>query len=1039
MKKLLLVLGLALFMSSAMWAQRTITGTVTDQDGEPLIGASVLVVGTSTGTLTEIDGTYQLNVPDGSDVSLQFSYTGFATQEVSVGISNVVDVVMEAGAVLDEVVVTALGIEKEARTLGYSVDELNSDELVKARESNIVNSLQGKVTGVTINNTSGNIGGSAKVIIRGATSLSGRNNPLWVIDGQPFNDNQFVSNGSRITGTRDFANGAAVINPDDVESISVLKGAAATALYGSRAAAGAIIVTTKKGKAKGSGNNLQVTVNSSYRIDDLFVIPDYQQEYAMGSLAKYDSSSVGYDWGPRIVGQTVDYLPVTGERGPLQAVEDNGVRDFYETGSTWINNFAISDGGDRYDYRLSFGSLNQKGIVPASELSRYSISLNSGIRHSEKLRSRFGVQFYKTDSKGTAAAGANDPNIISLTSFSSTLDPNLYKPWIDDAGNQINNTDPQTNNPYWIRNENKNERDDTRVLANASLTFSPIEKLDITGKIGYDFDQDNRLLTNRKGTIQRLQGDFIVDKINNIQVNTDILATYSLDLTEDFSLSLLGGFNYNERKRSVERLTSQALLVPEIFAPGNAQQNVSFRDFSQHRLFGVYTSIDLGYKDWLTLTLTGRNDWSSTLPIDNRSYFYPSVSAAFVFSDAFKLTNDWFDYGKLRASFARVGNDTDPYQLNFIFNPVTTATGQYSLNLNFPFNGASAFAKANTIPPDNLRPEQQTSYEIGAELDFFNYRVGLDVAYFRTENKDQILALPIPESTGFAARLTNVGQVNTSGIEFTLDLVPVKFSNFKWNSTVNFSSAKVEVAELAADVDRVLISSAFNSVQVVAVQGGGFELLAIPFARDSASGRPLINPEDGSRIAGEARPMGSVLPDFTMGFVNSFDIGNFNFSFTIDWRSGGVMKSSTVEALQVNGLTTETLLNRGGTFIDREGVIMNADGTVRDNDVPVASAEAFWTALNDGSVAEPWIFDASFVKLREVAVNYTFPSSMLGDSFIRSLTLGLEARNVALLYSVIPHIDPENNLFGSGADGWGVERANTPGTRSFGINLRAQF
>ncbi|MCB0583414.1 MAG: hypothetical protein KDD10_29315, partial [Phaeodactylibacter sp.] len=302
-----------------------------------------------------------------------------------------------------------------------------------------------------------------------------------------------------------------------------------------------------------------------------------------------------------------------------------------------------------------------------------------------------------------------------------------------------------------------------------------------------------------------------------------------------------------------------------------------------------------------------------------------------------------------------------------------------------------------------------------------------------------ILALPIPESTGFGFLRTNVGQVNTSGLEFTIDATPIRFDKFSWNTSVNFSSAQVEVVELAEGVDRVLIASAFNSVQVVAEQGKGFELLGVPWLRDSVSGRPLINPEDGTRLAGEPKTFGSVLPDFTMGFVNSFRIGDFNLSFTIDWREGGVMKPSTVENLQVGGLTTETLLNREGTFIDREGVIENADGTVRDNDVPVASAEHFWAALNDNSVAEPFIFDASFVKLREVALNYSFPQRLLGNSFIKNLVVGVEARNVALLYSVIPHIDPEASLFGSGADGWGIERSNVPSTRSFGVNLRATF
>jgi outer membrane receptor protein involved in Fe transport len=575
-----------------------------------------------------------------------------------------------------------------------------------------------------------------------------------------------------------------------------------------------------------------------------------------------------------------------------------------------------------------------------------------------------------------------------------------------------------------------------------SLTYSPIDRLNITGKVGYDFGQDNRFLTNRKGTIQRLTGDFTVDEINSIQLNSDIIATYNFDLNEDFSVNILGGFNYNNRQRKIEGLRSNSLLVAELFAPGNAAQNVGVRDFQEQVLFGLYTSVDLSYKNYLTLTITGRNDWSSTLPLDNNSYFYPSVSTAFVFTDAFDLPGEVLSYGKLRASYAQVGNDTGPYQLDFNFLPVSTAFGQYSLNIDFPFDSRLAFGKSNTIPPNDLRPEKQSSFEVGTELKFFDYRFGVDFTYFKSENKDQILALPVPQSTGFSSFRTNVGQVNTSGIEISLEATPILTRNFKWNTLVNFSSADTKVVELAEGVDRVLIASAFNSVQVVAVEGGTFELLAIPFLRDSATNRPIINPVDGTRLAGEAKTMGSVLPDFNMGFVNSFKFGDFNLSFTIDWRKGGVMKSSTVENLQGSGLVKETLVNREGTFIDTEGVLQNADGTFRDNDVPVANAEAFWNGLSQNSIAESSIFGADFVKLREIAVFYSLPKSVLsnfGNGFLSELMIGVEGRNLALLYSKVPHIDPENSLFGSGADGFGIERSSVPSTRTIGVNLKAVF
>ena len=1042
MKKLLgLILFFTVSFTISVSAQRTVSGTISDTDGIPLIGANVLVNGTDVGTITDIDGSFSLTVPDGSN-ELLISYAGYTAQTIDVTSTSSVNISLAEGELLNEVVVTALGIEKEERSLGYSVDKLGGEELVKSRSTNIVNALQGKVTGVQINNSSGNVGASSQVIIRGITSLSGRNTPLWVVDGVPFNDNQFVSNGTRISGNRDFGNGASVLNPDDIEDMTVLKGAAATALYGSRAAAGVIIVTTKKGSSS-DDNKARVEINSSYRFDDLMVIPDYQQDYVMGSQFKYDSTSVGFDWGPRNVGQQFSYTPITGEPGTLPRVADNGVRDFFETGNTFINNFSISDGTDKMDYRLSLTALNQTGVVPGSELDRYTVSLNSGIKHSDKLESRFGVNYVSTATRGVAPAGANDPNIIGLGSFSGSFDTQLFRPWIDDAGNQINQLDPTANNYYWLRFENRNDRDDDRVYGNFSMAYKPFERFTLRGVVGLDYNQDSRFLSNRKNTAQRLQGDFTVDNINNRQLNTDITAGYDLGLTGDVTVNALAGFNANKRVRTIERLESVNLLVPELFAPGNAELNNPTRLFNEQLLYGLYGSLDIGYKDWASLTLTGRNDWSSTLPVENRSYFYPSASLAIVFTDALDINSGILNYGKLRLSAAQVGNDTNPYQLDFVFNPITTANGQYGLNVNFPFDGRLAFAKSNTIPPANLRPEEQTSYEIGTELDLFNYKLGLDLTYYATQTKDQILALPIPESTGFANLITNVGQVNNSGIEATIDINLLSKSNFSWNSAINFTTINTDVVELAEGVDRVLLASAFNSVQVVAVDGGSIEILGVPILRDSISGLPIINPDDGSLQAGEATTFGSVLPDFNAGFINSFTFGNFGLSFSVDWSSGGVMNSATVENLQTGGLVQETLANREGTMIIN-GVIQefdvdgNPSGT-RPNDVPLVSTQGFWGSINDNSIAEPFIYDASFVKLREVAFNYRLPSSLLDKTFFRGISIGLEARNVALLWSRVPHIDPELNLFGSGSAGFGIERNNIPSTRTIGVNLKAQF
>ena len=1037
---MILTLFMALIVQLSFAQEKTVSGTVSDENGLPLIGATVVISGTSNGTTTDFDGKFMITASTG-DV-LNFSYVGYSDQNITVGTSNTIDATLQPDNSLDEVVVTALGIQKQKRSLGYSSEVVKGEELTNARESNIANSFQGKVTGVQVTQSSGNLGSSSRVIIRGVSSLSGSNQPIWVVDGVIINNNQSVSNSTRISGNRDFANGAAVINPDDVESINILKGAAATALYGSRAAGGVIIVTSKKGRANEDGG-ATVSFSSSIRFDDLFRIPEYQQEYAMGTNGKYSAGSNGFDWGPRIVGQTVPNLPVTGEAGPLTAVKDNGIGNFFETGLTQINNFSISDANDKTDYRLSLTSLNQEGIIPGANLDRITTNFNAGVRHNPKLESRFGVQYIKTTSEGTAASGANDPNIIGLSFFSSTLDPNLFTEWKDDLGNQTNHIVSDNgnleNNPLWLRNENSNDRDEDRIIGNYSLTFKPIPALSLIGRMGIDLQDDKRFIENSKGTIGRLEGDFNSDNIRNQELTVDFIANYNKELSSDFSLNLIAGTQYNSRLFERQRIVGNSLLIPELFSAGNVEQVVATRDFQEQRLIGVFGSAEIDYKNYATLTLTARNDWNSSLPIDNNSYFYPSASLAFVFTDAFKIESEWLSFGKFRASWGQVGNGTTPYLLDFNYLPISTAAGQYSLDLNFPFNGALAYSASNSIPPSDLIPEQQTSYEFGIEARFLNNRIGIDFAYFNNKNENQIVAVPIPQSTGFANRIQNVGRVDQIGFEIAIDATPIRIKNFSWNTQINFSTVESEVISLGKDLERFTVSSVFNSVQVVAVPGKPFQLSGFDYLREETTGRPIIDPTTGRRIAGEVINFGSVLPDWTGGFVNTFKYKNITLSATIDANWGGVLKSSTVENLQIGGLVKETVNGREGTFIDTEGVLVDANGVVSENNIPLLNAQDYWTSLDDGSVATPWVYDASYVKLREVSIFYNLPSKVLKNTFIKSTSFGIEGRNLALLYSKVPHIDPEASLQGSGSNGFGIERANSPSTRSIGFNIRLTF
>jgi|AntRauTorckE5430_2_1112549.scaffolds.fasta_scaffold00374_5 TonB-linked SusC/RagA family outer membrane protein len=1040
MKLIFLVLLLAGF--SAVQAQ-AITGTVTDGSGETLIGASVQVEGTTTGTVTDIDGNFSLSIPANSE-RLIITYTGFATSKITLRSGQTVYKISmeESSSMLDQVVVTAAGIERNKRDLGYSVSTISSDEIGTVRETNVVNSLQGKVSGVQISQQSGNLGGSTKILIRGVNSLSGNNNPLWVVDGVPIFDSN-IGTGSQISGGFDTGNRAQDINPDDIESISVLKGANAAALYGSRAANGAIIVTTKKG---GSGNKAKITFNSTLRADQVLRTPDFQNEFAQGNNGRYDLDNLN-GWGPRIAGQTVENLQ--GEDVALQAYPDN-VNDFYETGTTLINNLAIGGGSEESNYRFSMTSLNQQGIFPGSELDRFTLGLNAGQKFDQKISSSFGLNLVRTGSRGRVAQGANDPNVLSslVNGFPRNLDPATISEWIDESsgvGEQLNPLNEMTNNPYWVANENQFNTEVDRVFGNFALTYEPLYWLDFTARVGIDFLADNRFRSNRKGTIGRVNGDFTDDRIEQRQLDYTFLATAANEIGDNFLLKGIVGFNYNTRV--FERLTNNAqnLTVDELFSTGNAEVNNVTNGFSERRLFGVFADVTLTYKDYLSLNVTGRNDYSSTLPLNDNSYFYPSFGTSFIFSEAFDLSNTPLSYGKLRASFAEVGGDTNPYQLEFNYFPQTQAFGQFGTFTTFPFDGRLGFSGPGTIPPEALRPEQVQSFEIGTELQFFGGRLGFDFTYYDVVTKDQILAVPIPESTGFSFQRLNVGQTSNTGYEVEINVTPIKTRDFSWNSLITLTRNEFIVDELSPGTDRLVISSGFNSLQVIAEPGKSFGLFANTFARVAADSslaladqRVIVDPETGLRQTGENQRIGDVFPMFIAGWTNNINFKGLNFRFTFDYRGGGLLYSNTVADLRASGLAAETAIGRDGSFIDTDAFIVEDDGTIRPNDIPV-TAQQFWGNYSDGSVTENSIFDASFLKLREIAINYTIPPSVLTKLPFSNVTIGLESRNLAILNSNIPHIDPETNLFGSASDGAGIEFNSPPTTRTYGVNLRVGF
>jgi TonB-linked SusC/RagA family outer membrane protein len=1041
----MLTLFLALMVQITFAQEKTVTGNVTDQSGLPLPGVNVVVKGTTSGTQTDFDGNYAIKVSVGQ--TLVYTYLGQKTTERVVTSANTINVQMvEDAEALEEVVVTALGIERSARSLGYAVSTVKSEDLNVVRETNVLNALQGKASGVRIQNQSGNVGGSTKIIIRGNASLGGNNQPLWVVDGVPISD-QNIATGSRIQGGFDFGNRAQDINPDDIESLSILKGASAAALYGSRAANGVIIVTTKKGKV---GSKANFTLSTDIRFDDPLRLPDFQQQFVGGDQGVYDfaqgdGQQATAGWGPslgEVAGQT--YTNLAGEVVPFELFK-NRVRDFYETGVTKITSFSASGAsGVGDDYRLSSSYTEQQGILPNSSLNRFNLGLNAGKVLSEKLKSRFSVNYVRTNTRGTAAGGANDPNVLTniVNGLPINTDISILRPWKDAQGNQLSQVGNNTNNPYWVANENAPEVTVERFFGNASLEYSPFEDLTILGRAGYDTFTDERLLVNEVNTVGRADGRFTDDLIKRSELTLDFLATYDKQINDDFAVTLRAGTQWNERIVRTARNTAIGLTVPGLFDPGNAGNNTPTKGFSKRRILGIFGDLTLDYKNWLILNATARNDFSSTLPADNNSFFYPSVSLSFVFTDALKIESDILSYGKLRGTWANVGNDTGPYLLDFLFNPDQNYFGQFGTGGTFPFNGQLAFNSNGFLTDPGLSPENQESFEVGVELGLFKNRVNIDATYYRNATQDQIIFLPTPQTSGYTSLLTNIGEISNKGFEIELNARVLEVGDFSWDIDYNFTRNLFRVEDLG-DLPGgryVLPDTEFNGLQIVADEGGDLELFGRKFARvEDADGNPiedqiLVN-SDGLRQSGEDGKLGSINPDFIMGLTSAFNWKGFTLSATFDYREGGKIFSNTVGLLRRSGLAAETAVNNREVFVDPN--TFQADGT--PNTTPVSSVQDYWAAVANASIIEGNVFDATFIKWREVSLSYTFSQKILEKTPFKGLRVGIQGRNLALFNTNVPHIDPESGLFGANSNTQGIERGGVPPSRSLGFNLQVNF
>ncbi len=1050
-KTLLYLLGFLVCTLSVHAQTRTVSGKVTSPAKEPLSGVNVVIKGTNIGTITNIDGDYTIKIPS-KNSTLVFSYIGFKTEQAeTAGLSSVNFEMKSDLNNLDEVVVTANAIIREKKELGYAVSTVNGAELTKARDANLLNSMAGKVAGVRISQQSGTAGGSTKVMIRGANSISSASEPLFVVDGIPISNSSFNnSETDAVTGGVDVGNRASDINSDDVESMTVLKGAAASALYGSRARNGVIVITTKRGKPGQKKAN--ISVNSSYRTDNVLRTPDQQDIYAQGSLGVYNNQ-VGNGWGPKISNMQGPVIDYKGESSAPTAHSDNWGK-FFVTGRTIINSVAADGASETGDYRAAFTNLKQAGTVPGSQFSRNTIALNGGTKIGDKLTSRAWVNYVRSTSDGRPSQGSNTENILAtiLTGIPATVDinelkNNLYATpsqavptgWTADLARSIDLNGVQ-NNPYWVTTFNKFSNTVDRIFGGTSLSYDPTKWLNLTGRAGTDFFTENRRSVVRKGTRGRLNGQFETNDIFERELQTDLIASAAGNISKDWSVKGIIGHQFNQRTVRRSRVLSQGLNIDQLYTYANAQSNVASNFSSKKEIFGLYGDVSFDFRDYLFLNVTGRNDWSSTLPVQNNSYFYPSASASFVLTQAFSnlgiVKSGVLSYAKIRANYANVGSDEDPYQLAFTYNPLTQANDIYTFNILYPIGGASAFGATNVLPPVNLKPQRQTSYELGTELKFFGGRVGLDLTVYKSLNYDQIISIAVPQSTGYSSKRLNVGEISNKGIEAMLTVTPIESSSgFRWDAAFNFNKNVNKVESLAPGLNELILTSGDGfGIFVVARPGQTFNIQGVGWLRDP-DGNLIINPTTGLRTQGARKTLGNIYPDWTLGINNSFSYKDFELNFLVDIRQGGVINSQTVSIIREAGMARETAVNDRKPIID-PGVIKTPDGKYRPNDVPVASMQQYWQQQDNTVSPESNTFDASYVKLREVRLAYNFSKKFVNKTPFGNIALGVEGRNLWIIHSNVPHIDPESNVLGTGLIGEGLERGSIPSTRSIGANLR---
>lgn len=1068
MKKIYLLLAIfAIGLQSVLAQTKEITGTVTSaEDGSSIPGVSVSVKGTTLGTITDVQGEFRLKVPQNAQ-TLVFSFVGMQTQEVQMGSKTSFSIQMNAETLgINEVVVTALGIKRSEKALGYAAQSVGGDQLNTAPEQNLVNSLSGRISGVHITNSSGAVGSSSRIILRGASSIYGDNQPLFIVDGIPVSN----SNNGTTTGYGGFdtPNGVADINPNDIESVNVLKGPNAAALYGIRASNGVVVITTKKGS---KSTDLGVELNQSLTFEDLLIIPDYQNSYGQGPSKDYfeyvngTSADGGVDesWGPPLdrglkFMQFTSFINNPDNPQPEPWISHpNNVRDFYETGLTSKTDISITGGGESTTFRLGVGYSDQSGMIPFTNFEKFNVDASASHDLSDKIHANFSVKFVKSDSENLPNSGYDGSNVVQQTIWAGRqVDFKALKDWrnlpkalpgstFGEGTLPINWNTAFQNNPYWQLEVNKNGYNRNRTIGTLGLSMELTDYLTIRGNAGVDYYVTKTNVRWAKGTAgdaptywrysgnrDGSEGFYDEDERSFIESNMDLLLSFNKKIEEDFNLSIDLGGSRMHREETFDYRAIQ-LELPDLYNLNNIKAGTSLFNKNEHdqsSINSLYFSGEFSYKDYLFLNFTGRNDWASVLPLENNSFFYPSATLSFLVSDIVNLKNAKIDLLKVRGGWAEVGGfgPLDPSDIL----PVYTLS-------SLPWNGNTFGSYPTTLNNSKLKTQSTVGYEGGLELRMLSSKLRLDATYYDQTNSDLVLPVQVSRSSGVAFVWDNVGEMRNKGIEIQLGatLYESRNKDFAIDLDINFAKNHNEVVRAGKDdsndTETLVLGNLWN-MNLEAREGYAFGVIVGPSLARTDDGQVIYN--NGLPAIGETKVLGDIEPDWTGGANLTVAYKNFSFNSLVDAKMGGDVYSMTTAWGRYSGILEETLQGRE-TGIVGDGVMLNDEGVYVPNNV-VVSAETFNHAAYGDQIVENAVFDASYVKLRQVALSYALPAKWFSPIGLKSVTVSAIGRNLAILYKKAPHIDPETG-FDNSNENQGMEFGQSPSARSYGFSVNVKF